>query len=99
MTSGHWPYRDFFDEYPPLAQPLFVLVRLLPGTFTSTFRATMALCGLRRSCCSSRPSRRSRVASPRGRGRPRRRSRPLLVGPVFLNTYDLFPALLHLAAL
>jgi len=31
MASGHWPYGDFFDEYPPLAQPLFLFVHILPG--------------------------------------------------------------------
>src|SRR2546421_9838025 len=30
MASGEWPYRDFFDEYPPLAQPLFLFVHALP---------------------------------------------------------------------
>ena len=40
MTQGHWPYRDFFDEYPPLAQPLFLLVRALPGTFAPAFKWT-----------------------------------------------------------
>ena len=52
MTSGRWPYRDFFDEYPPLAQPLFFFVRLLPGTFGYTRLPDGNLlhaCGLRDS--------------------------------------------------
>src|SRR5204862_3445571 len=45
IASGEWPYRDFFDEYPPLAQPLFYVVRLLPGPFISSFGWTMAVFG------------------------------------------------------
>jgi hypothetical protein len=63
MAGGLWPYRDFFDEYPPLASRLFLLVRLLPGSFEGTFRWTMALCGVavvvlltRRSAWSRRSS-------------------------------------------
>jgi hypothetical protein len=96
MTSGHWPYRDFYDEYPVLAQPLFLLVRVLPGSFASSFKWTMALCGaaalvllvlaLRGSL--ARVALAALVVAVS----------PLLVGPVFLNTYDLFPALLTIAA-
>ena len=96
MTSGHWPYRDFYDEYPVLAQPLFVVVRLLPGSFTGTFRWTMALCGVAALALLVAAMRGSiaRVAVATvvvGLS-------PLLVGPVFLNTYDLFPAALTIAA-
>jgi len=96
MASGDWPYRDFFDEYPPLAQPLFYVVRLLPGPFISSFRWTMAVFGAGAIVLM--------VAAMRG---PLYRVvvaaavaglSPLLVGPVFLNTYDLFPALLTIAA-
>jgi glycosyl transferase family 87 len=97
MTSGHWPYRDFFDEYPVLAQPLFFVVRLLPGPFITSFKWTMAACGVAALVLL--------VVAMRG---PIVRIAaaaavvavsPLIVGPVFLNTYDLFPALLVIAAL
>jgi uncharacterized membrane protein len=96
MTSGHWPYRDFYDEYPPLAQPLFVIVRLLPGPFATSFKWTMALCGaaaLVLLVLAIRASflRRAVAAAVVAVS-------PLIVGPVFLNTYDLFPALLTIAA-
>jgi uncharacterized membrane protein len=96
MASGEWPYRDFFDEYPPLAQPLFYVVRLLPGPFISSFRWTMTVFGAVAIVLM--------VAAIRG---PLYRIvvaaavaglSPLLVGPVFLNTYDLFPAMLTIAA-
>jgi uncharacterized membrane protein len=95
MTSGHWPYRDFFDEYPVLAQPLFFVVRLLPGPFITSFKWTMAACGAAALVLL--------VVAMRG---PVVRIAaaaavvavsPLIVGPVFLNTYDLFPALLTIA--
>jgi uncharacterized membrane protein len=95
MTSGHWPYRDFYDVYPPLAQPLFFVVRLLPGPFATSFKWTMALCGaaaLVLLILTMRASL-SRVVVAAGV----MAVSPLLVGPVFLNTYDLFPALLTIA--
>ncbi len=96
MASGRWPYRNFFDEYPVLAQPLFLVVRLLPGPFITTFKWTMATCGAAAIVLM--------VAAMRG---PVYRVvvaavvaalSPLLVGPVLLNTYDLFAALLTTAA-
>jgi hypothetical protein len=97
MTSGHWPYRDFFDEYPVLAQPLFFLVRLLPGPFITSFKWTMAACGVAALVLLVVAMRESivRVAAAAGVVA----LSPLIVGPVFLNTYDLFPALLVIAAL
>lgn len=92
MTSGHWPYRDFYDEYPPLAQPLFLVVRLLPGPFATSFKWTMALCGAAALVLLvltvRTPLWRAAVAAAVVA------ISPLIIGPVFLNTYDLFPALL-----
>ena len=51
MTSGHWPYRDFFDEYPPLAQPLFFFVRLLPGPFAHCDSSGRWRSAVRRRSC------------------------------------------------
>jgi hypothetical protein len=96
MTSGHWPYRDFFDEYPVLAQPLFFVVRLLPGPFITSFKWTMAACGIAALVLLVVAMRGSlvRVAVAAGVVAVS----PLIIGPVFLNTYDLFPALLTIAA-
>jgi hypothetical protein len=100
MTSGRIPYRDFFDEYPVLAQPLFFLVRLLPGPFVTSFKWTMAICGaaalvllVELLVAVGAPLLRVAAAAAVAA------ASPLLVGPVFLNTYDLFPALLTAAAL
>lgn len=96
MTSGHWPYRDFYDVYPPLAQPLFFLVRVLPGPFATSFKWTMALCGAAALVLLILAMRGSfvRVAVAAGVVA----ISPLVIGPVFLNTYDLFPALLTITA-
>jgi uncharacterized membrane protein len=96
MTSGHWPYRDFYDVYPPFAQPLFFVVRLLPGPFATSFKWTMAVCGaaalvLLVLAIRASLARRAVAAGVMAIS-------PLIVGPVFLNTYDLFPALLTIAA-
>jgi uncharacterized membrane protein len=100
MTSGRIPYRDFFDEYPVLAQPLFFVVRLLPGPFVTSFKWTMAICGaaalvllVELLVAVGAPLLRVAAAAAVAA------ASPLLVGPVFLNTYDLFPALLTAAAL
>lgn len=88
MADGRWPYRDFFDEYPVGAQPLFLFVHWLPGTFVGAFRWTMAICGagaVAAMLAALRPT----VIGALVAGLA-----PLVVGPVFLNTYDLFPALL-----
>jgi uncharacterized membrane protein len=97
MTSGRLPYRNFFDEYPVLAQPLFFIVRLLPGPFITSFKWTMALCGAAALVLLVYAMRASvlRVVVAAAVVA----ISPLLVGPVFLNTYDLFPALLTIAAL
>jgi uncharacterized membrane protein len=92
MASGLWPYRDFYDEYPAGAQPLFLLVHWLPGSFVGAFRWTMALCGAASVWIMLAALRRSAVAGVVAG------LAPLIVGPVFLNTYDLFPALLTVAA-
>jgi len=100
MASGRWPYGDFFDEYPPLAQPLFLFVHLLPGSYAHAFRWTMALFGaaavvlLVVALASRGASRRRLAVAAAAAG-----VAPIFVGPIFLNAYDLWPALLTAAAL
>jgi hypothetical protein len=100
MADGHWPYRDFFDEYPPLAQPLFVVARLLPGAFAPAFKWTMAACGaaalaLLVATLAAAGVRRTRLAVAAAAAGVA----PVVAGPIFLNAYDLWPALLTAAAL
>jgi len=100
MAAGQWPYGDFFDEYPPLAQPLFLVVHYLPGSYQSAFRWTMAIFGaaavvLLVASLASLGASRIRLAV----GAAAAGVAPVLVGPVFLNAYDLWPALLTAGAL
>ncbi|MCW2977475.1 MAG: hypothetical protein JWM06_2756 [Actinomycetia bacterium] len=100
MTSGQIPYRDFFDEYPPLAQPLFAVVRWLPGTYAHAFRWTMVCFGaaalvLLVSALASIGATRLRI----GVAVVAAGVAPLLVGPIFLNAFDLWPAFLTAGAL
>jgi uncharacterized membrane protein len=101
VFDGHVPYRDFFMEYPPGALAVF----LPPSAFGSAhynaaFKCLMALCGVATLLL---------VASLLGRlGVSRARLwaavmlfalSPIALGPISLNTYDAWPALLTLAAL
>jgi hypothetical protein len=96
MALGKLPYRNFYDEYPVLAQPLFYLVHLLPGPFVTSFKWTMAVCGaaaLVLMVAAMRAPLHRIVVAAGVAG-----ASPLLVGPIFLNTYDMFAALLTIAA-
>jgi uncharacterized membrane protein len=101
MADGQIPYRDFFDEYPPLAQPVFLLARIAgAANYALAFKAFMALCGVGALGCA--------VFTLRALGASVSRAAiaagvvavsPLLVGPIFLNAYDLWPAFLLSLAL
>jgi uncharacterized membrane protein len=101
MAAGQVPYHDFFDEYPPLAQPVFLLARVAGAThYALAFKALMALFGVGAIGCAVVTLRALRanlvrsVAAIAVIG-----VAPLLVGPIFLNAYDLWPAFLLSLAL
>ena len=100
MASGQWPYGDFYDEYPPFAQPLFLLAHALPGSYASAFKATMVICGIAAlallvaALASVGASRRRLAVAVAATG-----IAPLVIGPIALNAYDFWPALLVSAAL
>jgi len=100
MAHGLWPYHDFFDEYPPFAQPLFYVVGWLPGSYAHAFRWTMVVFGAGTLVLL--------VASLASLGASRRRLAiatvtvavsPLLLGQSAFNEFDFWPALLTSAAL
>lgn len=98
MRNGQIPYRDFFDEYPPFAQVVFLFPTLAGGGYATLFKWAMAVCGaasvvLLVVCLSYAGA--SRRALWIGVGAAA--AAPLLAGPIFLNAYDLFPALLVVA--
>lgn len=87
MLDGELPYRDFFDEYPPLAQPVFLL-----AASPLAFKLLMAAFGVAIVWLLALAFRSWQAVAVFAVS-------PLLVGPIFLNAYDLWPALLLLAAL
>ena len=100
MAAGQWPYRNFFDEYPPLAQPLFLVVGALPGTYAHGFRWTMVVIGagslvlLVTSLASLGVRRRRLAIAALAVG-----VSPLLLGQSAFNEFDFWPAFLTAAAL
>jgi hypothetical protein len=101
MAAGKIPYRDFFDEYPPLAQPVFLLARVAGAShFALAFKALMALFGVGAIGCAVVTLRVLRVTLLRAVAAVAVIAvAPLLVGPIFLNAYDLWPAFLLSLAL
>lgn len=100
MTHGRWPYRDFYDEYPPLAQAAFAVPALLPGSFVAAFKWTMTLLGagavaLLVAALASVGASRVRLALAAAAAGVA----PLVLGPTLLSAYDLWPAFLLAAAL
>jgi len=101
LLNGHVPYRDFFMEYPPGALAVF----LPPAAATSdhyyaAFKALMALCGAIALVLVALVLLRLHVGVARlWAGVLLVAASPLALGPISLNTYDAWPALLTLAAL
>ncbi|MES1248894.1 MAG: hypothetical protein ABUS54_14600 [Actinomycetota bacterium] len=87
MTHGQVPYRDFSDEYPPLAQPV-----LLAAANVTLFKLVLVACGIGIVWLLA-----TVFASPLAVGVFA--LSPLLVGSIYLNAYDLWPAFLLTAAL
>jgi Glycosyltransferase family 87 len=96
IAHGQIPYHDFYLEYPPGAIPVFALPSLISQYhYVLVFRLLMTLCGalaaaagvaaVARSGAGERTVGRAAVALGLG---------PLALGPLFLNRYDVWPALL-----
>jgi hypothetical protein len=95
------PYRDFFVEYPPGAFAVFLPPAALPaGAYNFAFKSLMALCGLAALYAVVLVLLSLGVRGRRlyGAGALFALS-PLAVGPISLNTYDLWPAALTVGAL
>jgi len=105
IHAGQVPYHDFALEYPPLSLPVFLLPAVLPGggldypSYRTMFEALMAACAI-----GLVPITAWTVARVGG-GRPAVllgvglvALAPLLLGPLTISRYDLWPALLTAAA-
>lgn len=96
IAHGQIPYHDFYLEYPPGAVPVFalpsfvsqrhyVLVFHLLMTLFGALAAAAGVVAVRRSGAGQATVARAAVALGLG---------PLVLGPLFLNRYDVWPALL-----
>lgn len=101
VMDGRVPYRDFFVEYPPGSMPAFLLPAAISRAhYALLFRLEMALCGAIAvvaigsvlAVLRAGPRRSAFVLGLAGLS-------PLVVGPVFLYTYDAWPAMLVVAGL
>ncbi len=90
MADGRLPYRDFAVEYPPGALPVFLAPEWLPGSYTSAFGWLMAALGVATVAVVA-TVRRSAVGFVA--------IAPLLIGALAFTRFDLWPALLAVAAL
>jgi uncharacterized membrane protein len=101
LLNGHVPYRDFFMEYPPGALAVFVPPAAATNAhYNAAFKGLMALCGVLMLALVAfvllrldASARRMWVAVLLVA------VSPVALGPISLNTYDAWPALLTIAAL
>jgi Glycosyltransferase family 87 len=101
LLRGDLPYRDVFVEYPPGAFAVFLPPAALPASaYNPAFKSLMALCGIAALFAVLL------VLVTLGASRSRLYGAaalfalsPVAVGPISLNTYDLFPAALTVGAL
>ena len=101
VFAGHVPYRDFFMEYPPGALAVFLPPQVFGSSrYNAAFKAEMALCGVATIVVLAL------LLLRFGATRPRLWAAlllfalsPVALGPISLNTYDAWPALLTVGAL
>jgi len=101
FLRGELPYRDVFVEYPPGAFAVFLPPAALPGgDYNFAFKSLMALCGLAAllAVVLALLSMGARSARLYGAAALFALS-PIALGPICLNTYDLWPAALTVGAL
>jgi len=101
LLDGRLPYRDVFVEYPPGAIPLFAAPSLAPGGwYDALFKALMTLCSVAAIYCVTLAlARRGAPPLHVGAAAVFLATCPIALGPVSLNTYDAWPALLTVGAL
>jgi hypothetical protein len=104
MKRGLVPYLNFKFEYPPLALPLFLIPGWIAGSswhvYEQTFELMMLACGLATVGLAAWLLARDNVSPARlVAGVAFGALTPLLIGPVILSRFDLFPTLLTIAAL
>jgi len=100
LLDGRLPYRDVFVEYPPGAIPLFAAPALAPGGwYDPLFKVLMTLCCLAAIYLVTLVLARSRPPAHVWAAGLFLALTPIALGPVSLNTYDAWPAVLTVGAL
>jgi hypothetical protein len=101
LLDGRIPYRDVFVEYPPGAFAVFTPPALLPEeAYRHSFKVLMAVLGVATIVVAALILVRLGTSTRRLYGALAALAlSPLALGPVSLNTYDIWPALLVAAAL
>jgi hypothetical protein len=114
MLHGSLPYRDFAIEYPPGALPVFVLPAIgnsdssnpsaepyqVRAAYRRNFEFLMAACGLASLALTAIALRHLQFSNGRAAGALGLLAlTPLLLGPVILSRFDLWPVLVAMAGL
>ena len=101
VFDGSVPYRDFFMEYPPGALVVFLPPEVFGSAhYNAAFKSLMALCGAATIVAVALLL--VRLAATRTRlwiALGLLALSPIALGPISLNTYDAWPALLTVLAL
>jgi hypothetical protein len=100
VRGGAVPYRDFSFEYPPAALPAMLVPSYMSWSYATSFAVLMGICGA--GCIVAAASALRAVdASPERTwaGLLAIGVSPLVLGSLFDTRFDLWPALLGLAAL
>jgi len=99
VFDGRIPYRDFFMEYPPGALAVFLPPAAF-GSYNAAFKVLMALFGVAMLVLVAWLLVRFGASTRRLWAAVMLLAlSPIAVGPISLNTYDAWPALLTVAAL
>jgi uncharacterized membrane protein len=101
FLDGHLPYRDVFVEYPPGAFAVFMPPTAFGAShYNAAFKSLMALCGVATILLAALAL--VELGVTRGRllvAVGLLALAPVALGPISLNTYDAWPALLTVLAL
>ena len=100
VLDGRVPYRDFFMEYPPGALAVFLPPAAFGDHYNAAFKALMVLCGAATILLVALLLARLGVSAGRLWAAVLLLAlAPVALGPISLNTYDTWPALLTVGAL
>jgi hypothetical protein len=99
IRAGQLPYRDFPFEYPPAALAPMLLAAYLPWSYTTSFTVLMWVCGVGCIGVAAWALRTADADAKRTWGALLAIGvSPLVLGSLFDTRFDLWPALLAIAA-